>query len=300
MTLGARIGVGVVLVVMALAAVSAPPSAGAEVPPQFYVNNLLRGETPRPLVGWGEVSFQTTNVGKVHCLELLDGSAWNRAGASGAGELEQFTGTQCEDPELEHLPLPEALCLREDCVRPLTIFVTTEMPIALKVHEAVICINASKTLRECKEPAERETAKMITEYHRRTTSLPWKFSLVRGVREEEETRLMQIPPAGLNCYPKENVIVEGKETEVPAVWEKVPAGCVKLNFIIPQIPAEMVFYGAQEIWLLNGVRNGLSPTHLKLVEPGRLTEGGPGGAQAALTGEARLLGAQGQELITTR
>jgi hypothetical protein len=305
MTMRARIRIGAVLAVLVLAAVSAP-NAGAEGPPRFYLNDLLTGETPRPLVGWGEVTFETTSVGKVHCLELLDGSAWNRVGASGAGELEQFTGEECEDPEIEHLPQVERLCTVEGCARPLTIFVTTEMPIAVKLQEAIICVNASKTLRECKEPAERTTAKLVTEYRRRTTSVPWKLSLVRGLREEEEVRLVQMGSASSTCYPKEKVIVEGKEEEVPAGWEKVPAGCVKLNFVIPQIPAEMVFYGSQEVELLNGTKNGLSPSRLRFFESGLLAYGGSGarpvssGGQVLLKGEARLLGASGQELITAK
>jgi hypothetical protein len=108
-----------------------------------------------------------------------------------------------------------------------------------------------------------------------------------------------------HCHPKETVILEGKEVERPAGWEKVPAGCVKFNVIAPHIPFEVVFYGSLEPQLLNGVKNGLSPSRLRFVAAGSLqvvggnaettTEG-----EATASGELKIVGASSQELITAR
>ncbi len=167
-----------------------------------------------------------------------------------------------------------------------------------------MCKDSALRPEYCPASSERETLTVYTGLARRS-GLPWSLGLATGEREEEELPVLQLG-TGQNCYPKETVLVEGEEVEAAANWETVPDGCLKLNVQFPEVPAEVVFYGSQEVAVINGVKNGLSPSRLQFDEAGALDyrDGGEDAAAnltASLTGELKLEGTHpGPELITVR
>jgi hypothetical protein len=292
-------------VATALAAMAVLLSAGGPLAsrahgeaPQWYSNGMKAPTGPRvPVVSAGElkISFGPQAGETLTCPGFtLNGGVANESG-QGVGLEEGFAADgACKFPEFESElfcgPLP-ATC---------HVIVTAEMPLEEEFREGIICPEGNK-LSECKEPG---TAQLVTHARRPTGNLPWRGELVRVLREEQEPILYRIGVGAehASCYPKEKVVVEGKEVERAATWQKVPPGCIKLNIVVPAVPLERVVYGTLEPTVMDGFVNGLHPTHLEFGTPagrlavseGELSEGGN------MLGSARLSGSQAVQLITAR
>jgi hypothetical protein len=300
----------------ALALSSAP--ALAEEPPRAYSNGGELTETPLPIVAWGEIQLHSTVLGKIHCLNSFYAQGWNQhehfeatKPIRGYGEVLGWGNSVCEAPEeIASLEVAHKREIEEGKIQaPITVTATAEMPLERIGRQAEICIEATKTLEQCAAKnaegkyTEREVRVVTSEFHRRVVTLPWKVELIRGEREEEAGVLQRIGVAEFGeagtaaahtskCYPKEH--------ELPATFKVLPAGCIGVNILFPQIPAEFVFYGSQEIWALNGVKNGLSPSHLHFLEAGTLTSPENLEGEGSTTGEIKLIGANGVELMTAK
>jgi hypothetical protein len=266
--------------------------------PQWYSNGMKTPTTPGVQVvtaGSLKIEFGPQAAETLTCSGFtLNGSVWNEAG-QGVGSEEGFGAAgPCTFPEVEG----EMFCgpLPTNC-HPI---VTTEMPLEEELVEGNICPEGGK-LNECKAPG---TAELIRHARRPTGNLPWRAELLRGLREEEEANVYRIGVGAehASCYPTEKAVVEGKEVERAASWQRVPHGCIKLNIVVPAIPLERVVYGTLEPRVLNGVVNGLHPTRLEFgaaagrlaVSEGELSEGG------TMLGAARISGSQAMQLISTR
>ncbi len=94
------------------------------------------------------------------------------------------------------------------------------------------------------------------------------------------------------CYPKEGAN--------PAVFTKLPSGCVGVTIIFPQIPLEFVFYGTQEIEAINGFGNGLNASRLEFVQAGKLFSSEGLDGEGETTGAVNLFGAKQVELMISR
>lgn len=299
------------LVVAAL--LLAPAVAQAEeVPPRAYDNAAEVGTTHVPIVAWGEITLHSSVLGKIHCLNTFFAEGWNQhehfessKPIRGTGEVLGWGNSQCEAPE--ELSSLEILHKKEieagKIEKPITVTATAEMPLEKIGRYAEICASETKTLEQCKSESEREVKLETIEFHRRVVSLPWKVELIRGERNRKEVVLQKIGVheygesgtavgKSTKCYPKEG--------ENPASFKAVPSGCIAVNILFPQIPAEFVFYGTQEIESINGVKNGLSPSRLNFLEAGPLysTEGLEG--EGTTTGEVKIMGSAGQELLTAK
>jgi hypothetical protein len=94
-----------------------------------------------------------------------------------------------------------------------------------------------------------------------------------------------------HCYPQGDSFTE------------LPHGCVELDLIAPQVPAEFPSFGTLEATWRNGAGSGVDPSGVE-VEPewgGLLAAPQLGGTElASTTTRLKLLGAEGQELITMR
>ena len=281
----------------------------ARAAPQFYENSKLVGSTPVPTLAWGEVTFGSSVLGKVHCLAELEDRVWNADGR-GEGEVGDFDTGWCEAPEEERaLEFACDFNLPEPCPYPWSPAVTAEMPPEKRTRQGEVCIEKTKTLEQCSaknaegDYTERETKLLTSEFHRRAASLPWKLELVSGEREEEEGVLEKVgvheygesgtaTAQSTSCYP-----TEGGE---PASFKALPSGCIGIDIVLSQVPLEFVYYGTQEIFGLNGVRNGLTPSRLQFIDAGKLfsSEGLEG--EGSVQGLVKLLGWAGQELVTAR
>ena len=161
-----------------------------------------------------------------------------------------------------------------------------------------MCTSETKTLGECTGEGEREARLLIASVRRRATSLPWGLVLERCERTEKESpcQLVGRPTAKTlgtgdgGCY--------GTGAKGPLNYTEIPAGCIKIDIVYPVIPMETVFYGGSQEWYeVNGVKNGLQASKLKLIEPGNLqsTEGAAG--ELIMGGETKFVGAAALQLI---
>lgn len=236
-----------------LGALAGVAQATTEPPPQWYSNRDLLNSSPVTALTYGEIKFHSASVGYIHCTSAFQMAVWNEGGR-GLGQLEGIGTNACKAPELEK-------GLEEVFGIPVTIFATGELPAQKELRQAIVCKEESKlSLEECKSPSERVEKEVAWRVKRRPASFPWKMELLRGERREEPDILVKIgiPPAGQTCYPAE----EGH----PALWTQVPAGCINLDVIAPQIPDEVVFHGTLVPVLENGAGNGLSPSRLYFEE----------------------------------
>lgn len=298
---------------MALGGLMGAGTAAAEQPPRVYSNGAIAQQRV-PIIAWGELKLHSTVLGIVKCGAEFSGEGFNQREllektkpVRGYGEVLGMGISGCEAPELEKsiesVHRPE---IEEGRIElPLTLTVTAEMPLEKIAKQGEVCKSPKETLEECAALSERETRTLISEYHRRPSSMPWKTELERGVFEEEEVVTLRL---GLHefgesgtatahtgkCYP-----TEGSGSQ--ATFKVLPRGCLGINVVFPQVPAEFVFYGSQELMNLNGVGNGMSPSRLVAsAASGTLfsSEGLEG--EGELTGQVKILGSSEQQLVTAR
>lgn len=284
---------------MACALVGAPVAAQA-AEPQWYANHNLIGTAHQQAIAWNEIELESGQeaYGKIHCTNVMNFTVWNEGG-HGVGAFEGWGTNACKAPELEEFlekfyaqPIAEGLIKT-----PLTVFATSELPMRPEAREGETCAEPKKTkLEECKNESERSsTVPLFTTVRRRASSFPWKVKLVHAERQEEEVVVAKIgvPPEGQSCYPLES----GKA----AGWEKVPTGCVKVVVVCPQIPAEVVFYGAYEPVLENGVKNGLFFSKFEFgSEAGELVSEAGEAPETHVSGSLKIASEQGLELLTAK
>jgi hypothetical protein len=299
--------------VAAASAMAVPVASAAEVPPLVYTNIHKMTTAHVPIFANGYLELHSTVLGKVTCKNAFSGEAWNAHENNEATKPERAYGevlgwgtSPCTDPELLEPPIEpyRGFIIREHVPLPLTIFASSEMPMEKTFRQGEVCTEETKTLSQCPNASEREVHVMITSYHRRVSSLPWKLELIRGERELEpgilaKTGLAEYGESGsaeaqsTRCYPKEGTN--------PASFQKVPPGCVVVDIIVPQIPYEFAYYGTEEIWAVNGAGNGLDPSHLEWLAPaGNFFSSKGAEGEASVTGKMKLSGAEAVQLITAK
>jgi hypothetical protein len=297
------------LVATAALAVTASSALAELAPPQAYSNNVKINTTPVSIVANGSINLSSTILGKISCQNTFYAQGWNENN-HGYGEVLGWGTSGCTAPEeIKSLEAARKSEIESGKIPvPLTVFASAEMPLEKTLREASVCKNEKEnSLSECPNASERENKNVVSKDARRVTSLPWKVELIRGEREEEPGILEKI---GLEkfgesgtaaahttkCYVKEKF---GK-SERPAKFESIPAGCVGVDIIFPQIPLEFVFYGTQEVLAINGSGNGLDTTRLEFNEAGTLftSEGLEG--EGSTTGLVKIAGASAVQLLTAK
>jgi hypothetical protein len=285
-----------------------------ELPPLIYSNNkLVPVKPPVPVIANGQFTLLSPVLGKINCVNTFNANMWNepelgQAGGlpHGYGEITGWATSSCVAPQ-------EETDLEEIYKRRITTVVSDEMPLETDLVDAEVCAEEGKTLSQCTSPSERKIARLVSAVRRRVASVPWKFEMIRGEREEVQGELAKL---GLHkfgesgtaeqqstaCFAKERFVnpETATEGERPVRFTKIPSGCIAVNVIFPQIPLEFVFFGSQEIWSVNGFANGLHPTHWKFLKAGSLfsSEGSEG--EGEFVGELHDNGAEAVQLITAR
>ncbi len=285
--------------------------AGAETPPVAYANGLKLSTTKIPITANGEIQLHSTVLGKISCQNTFYAQAWNEGSPLRAyGEVLGWGTSSCTAPEeLKSLEAADKKQIEEGKIPvPLTVFASAEMPVEKTLREGEVCSVEKKVfLSECPNSSERVAKNYLSKFARRVTSLPWKIEVIRGERIEEAGILQKIGLVSYGesgtatghstkCYPTEKV---GSEVQ-DANWESVPAGCIAVNVVFPQIPLEFVFYGSQEVWDVNGAGNGLNTSRLEFKESGTLftSEGLEG--EGSTTGKVKIAGAESVQLMTAK
>jgi hypothetical protein len=286
------------------------PPAQAEVPPVGYVNAVKMTNAHVPIVANGRMQLHSTVLGKIECVSTASAEAWNAHENNEAtkperayGEVLGWGSSSCTYPE-SIIEIPCEICRKEHIPLPITVTVSSEMPAEKTFRQGEICIEETKTLSQCPLASERETKAIITSYHRRVSSLPWKVELIRGERELELGILAKIGLAeygesgtaeaqSTKCYPKEGTN--------PASFERVPPGCIAVDVIFPQVPYEFAYYGTEEIWAVNGAGNGLDASHLEWVAPaGKFFSSKGAEGEASTEGKLKVSGAEAVQLVTAK
>jgi hypothetical protein len=285
-----------------------------ELPPLIYSNNKLVPTTPPvPVIANGQFTLLSTVLGKIHCVNTFSANMWNEpehgeAGAlpHGYGEITGWATSSCVAPQ-------EEASLESIYKKRITTVVSAEMPLERDFTEAEVCAEESKTLAQCSNSSERKIVRLIAAVRRRLASTPWKFEMIRGERngvpgELAKLGLHEFGESGTAeqqstaCFAKEKVInpETATEEERPVKFTKIPPGCIAMNVIFPQIPLEIVFFGSQEIWSVNGFTNGLHPTHWSFLKAGSLFSSEGLDGEAEFIGELHHDGAEAVQLITAK
>jgi hypothetical protein len=293
-----------------------PVAAQAEEPPPIaYSNGKAISATHTAIAGWGPIAFTNTAIKTINCTTRFYGAAWNEGSPSlGHGLVEGWGTNQCTDPEgIKSLEADYKRELEEHkikCATPgaavgegkcITVLFTAEMPLTAEVRQAEVCIDESKRLSECAKEGERETKHLLVAVRRGQSSLPWDAELERCTRNEKEGSCLKtgIPNADEEAKGNTTCYKNNKEG-LPVNYTEIPAGCVKISEIWPEIPIKWVYYGTQDIFGENGVKNGLSPSKLKFIESGTLDSPGNYTGEETATGEYKIVGAESLQLIQAR
>jgi hypothetical protein len=296
-TLGSVLAVGAILAALPAVAYAAETELGLP-PPQFHENGHILTTSHVEGVFWGTVKLVSSAEGEIVCHNIMSGSVWNE-GERGLGALEGWGTNACKAETLEHgLEGLFEKPIKEGKIKtPITVYASSELPLELEEREAEVCSAETKTyLEECKNTSERGVEHLPLRIRRQPASFPWNIRLIRQEREEEKVIVAElgVPPTGQSCYPKE--VVEGKE--VPAKWEKVPVGCVRIDIISPQIPDELMFYGSLKPRFVSGAGNGLDASHFEFDKEAGLLESNKLEAPETFTeGNLKVDGAEARELI---
>jgi hypothetical protein len=278
--------------------------------PEFYENAHKLSTTPVQVSLWGEIALHSAAEGEIVCHDVMSASVWNEK-EQGKGLIEGWGTNACKAPELEKAleELYKTAIEQGKIKAPLTVFATSELPLEVEHREFETCSEEAKTeLSLCPYKNERKIEPLPEVYganeppairiRRRPASFPWKMELIRAEREEEPgVPVLRIGLPGEQCYPKE--IVEGKE--VPANWTKVPAGCERIDIVSPQIPDELMFYGAQAPRYVSGAGNGLNASHMEFNrEAGFIDSNRNEGPETYSVGQLHIGGSEARELIWTK
>ncbi|MHB8490770.1 MAG: IPT/TIG domain-containing protein [Solirubrobacteraceae bacterium] len=265
----------------------------AYTPPQIYKNgngiSVTHGgaATNRiPLVGSGELKLEVAALeAQVECVNLGFGSAWNESEPAGGhaqilswwASAHTTTGANTELGSscrfvYQGAPAGEA-------------WVSAEPPLGLIEQEAVLCANSKQPLNACLNSGQTLTASVIREVIRKPLSLPWNVALTANAGSLAYAKLGVPTAAGKTC-----------------AEESAPEGCVVVDVIAPALNLQLVLEGALEPRVVNGTKNGLSPSTLEFkgAASGHLHLRGAPNAVGYLTGTVKLLGLEGQELITVQ
>jgi hypothetical protein len=285
-----------------------------ELPPLIYENNkLVPMKPPVPVLANGQFTLVSPVLGKIQCVNTFNANVWNEPEhgeasnlVHGYGEITGWATSSCVAPQ-------EEASLESIYKKRITTVVSAEMPLERDFIEAEVCAEEGKLLSDCTNSSERKIVRLPSGVRRRLASTPWKFEMIRGEREGVPGELAKL---GLHefgesgsaeqqstaCFAKEKFISPEppREEERPVNFTKIPPGCIAVNIIFPQIPLEFVFFGSQEIWSVNGIVNGLHPTHWDFRKAGNLfsSEGLEG--EGEFVGELHDDGAAAEQLITAK
>jgi hypothetical protein len=175
------------------------------------------------------------------------------------------------------------------------------MPREPELREAEVCSSEADTkLSQCPESGERGRTHLIVVARRAVSSLPWDVELARCTREEKESSCLKTGIPNAEEKAKGNTTCYKSGAKGPVNYTEIPAGCIKINEIYPEIPIELVFYGSQEVYGINGVKNGLSASKLKFIEAGSLSSPEGAAGEFSFTGELKVVGAESVQLLQAR
>jgi hypothetical protein len=287
-----------VLTVLALALAPAAAYANAiEGHPEFLTNGKLMTTERVPFVGDGPIKINGKNGNpEMECGNVLFGAFWNElTERTPGGEKTELRGHGqiLEWWAMGHEPTAERKEATTNCFFVYTEgtekfkevgWVTAERPLNIKTEQGLICRNPATKIGAC--PAtEKEPATLITEVKREELTVPWNVELV--TKEGFGFSKIGVPTqTGKSCQ------------EVPA-----PPGCIRLTIVVPGLNnLQIPFEGSLETFVVNGVKNALSPSafNFESEKSGTLTIPEQSETRLVMSGGIKFFGYTGTQLITDR
>ncbi|MHB8490772.1 MAG: hypothetical protein ACYDA6_00950 [Solirubrobacteraceae bacterium] len=256
--------------------------------PEWYKNGQLASSGSHlPVFGDGFITFESSEKEpgvkelEIECMNILYGGISNEGSPlrGHAQILEWWAMGHVQ--AAEHTEV-SSLCRFTYLGGPAgEAWVTAERPLEVTQQEAIVCDSPNKKLTECEATGETERKEMIREVRRAPLTTPWNSELV--VKGSTTYAKIGVPTeAGKSC------------SEEPA-----PPGCMRLTILYPEINLQLPIEGSLEAKLVNGAKNGLSPSELVFegTKSGSLTIPGSLGETVFASGKVKLLGAEGRELL---
>jgi hypothetical protein len=297
-----------------------------------YKNEAAVGAARVPTTGYGEIQLSSPQINtQIECENIGFGSAWNEPPTektgpiSGHGEILVWWASG-HTPKGTHTEL-NTRCrftyhgVEENQPTAPIAWASAEPPLHTVTTEGEVCtLPTEKLFTECPKRAgepgeERLDTTVILQVSREGLSLPWN---IQFTEKSEKPRVRIGLP--LVCKHKEGA----EETELqkcPEASERTPSkspaacavltttpdppGCVKVEILTdPPLNLHMEYEGYVEPLGINGGPNGLSSSSWEF-------EGAAGGepvlhlretptTEGSTTGNVKIIGFGGQELITAR
>ena len=305
------------------------PTAADEMTfwPEIYRSEIAIGASHVSNIGYGEIQLESPQITTtIECVNIGFGAGWNVADETGKpvyghGEILVWWASG-HSPTAEHAELSSRCRFiyhgtEENQPTSPVAWASAEPPLKLTNQEGVVCTNKEKKLlSECPSEAERIHETVTREVVREGLSLPWNIQFTE--RESDHTPRVRI---GLPEECKGKVGAERTElSKCPEASEREPGkspagcnipptpdppGCVKVEILSnPTLNVHMEYEGYVEPLGQNAGPNGLSPSSWEFEghekgEPGLHLRETPS-TEGSTTGNVKILGFAGQELITAK
>jgi hypothetical protein len=293
--------------------------------PELYKNEGATATSTRvQSVGFGVAAFSPTQSANsvVECTQLGFGVGLNE-GSPTTAHGEVFTWwASGHNPSQEHTET-SGRCrfvdqgVNENQPTSPEAWVTAETPLQKIEQQGVVCRDkALDALEKCPETSEREETTVVERLRRDALTLPWALQFTeregkprvwiglpqecKGLTGTERTELSRCPQSTERESAKtpERCVISAP-SEGPA-----PQGCVRLQVITtPPLNYELRYEGYVEPATSNGIGNGISPSSWEFEGRGReecLRLRISPGTLGCVTGTLKLLGYNGQELLTIK
>jgi hypothetical protein len=306
------------------------PSNTFTVLPEVYKNEGAIGANQVPTTGYGDILLNSPQItSQIECENIGFGSAWNAAPTektgpiSGHGQILVWWASG-HTPKALHTELSTRCRFvyhgtEENQPTSPVAWATAEPRLHEVLQEAEFCIALVQKPSECPAATEREgPITVIREVNREGLSLPWNIQFTE--RSERPRVQIGLP---LKCKPSERTeLTEGPQEleRCPEASERevsksparcnipptpAPPGCVKVQMLSnPPLNIHMEYEGYLEPLVINSGPNGLSPSSWEFEgtekgEPTLHLRETPT-TEGSTTGNVKILGFSGQELMTAK
>jgi hypothetical protein len=291
--------------------------------PEVYKNEAAVSAARVPITGIGQILLNSPQINtQIECENMGFGSAWNEAPTEKTGPISAHAeilvwaagGHTPKSPDTELSSRCRFVYHGVEENQPTSpiAWPSAEPPLHEVIQEAELCIAKVQKPSECPAATERETQTVIREVNREGLSLPWNIQITE--KSERPRVRIGLPEECSRSEPSERTELikcgEHSEREPGTNPERCnfppdPPGCVKVQILsTPPLNLHMEYEGYVEPLFINSGPSGLSPSSWEFEgsaagEPALHLRETPT-TEGSVTGNFRIRGLSGQELMTVR
>jgi hypothetical protein len=301
-----RGNLGVTVAILAMLAFTGLARAAAYEHPQFYSNAEKEpGGQHVPFFSWGTVRLENTELlandtelaeseraVSAECVNLMIGSTWNetepgKTTERAYGEILEWTATGYAKEGQE----PGSRCRWSQGYET---WMGVEPPLSVKYELGQVAKGGGGTEERLVVSTNAEKGAK-----RLPPTVPWKWEATGELGSHgRETYKLKMGIGSSSCFPGFEVTEQPNHT-TEKVYKAAPAGCVRMDLIIPAIGFEEELQGTLTFTLAPGIHSGLTPTTAAL-------EGAGSGSLESIIGKwsvttpikLKMIGFQDSELLT--